>query len=116
MSQAILIKFGDNDFGGAFMHAMEQLHTKKFIYDLTKEKIAFIFSEVLFSSYLIAQNNLAYNGFENLDASCIENTKDYLKIQPEQILQGAEADSEFLKAEWQNSEWFYMTPYGYSSV
>jgi len=116
MSKAILIKFGDNDFCNTFMHAMQQLHTKEFIYNLTKEKIAFIFSEVLFGSYLIAQNNLEYNGLENLDESYVNRMKNYLKIQPEQILQGAEADWEFSKSEWENSEWFYMTPYGFSSI
>jgi hypothetical protein len=116
MTQAILIKFGDNDFHNAFMHAMSQLHTREFIYGLSKEKISFIFSEVLFSSYLIAQNNLEYNGLENLDEKYILHIKDYLKISPEDIFVGESADSEFSKTHWQNGDWFYMNPYTFSSI
>jgi len=106
MQKIILIKFGDNDFYKTFIHAMEQLHKKDFIYDLNKKQIAFVFSEVLFTSYIIAQNNLAYNGLEKLDEKYIERMKGYFKLKPSKILTG----DEVVVNEWDNSESFYMTP------
>jgi len=114
MKKAILIKFGDNDFHRTFMHAMEQLHKKDFIYELSKEKIAFVFSEILFASYLVAQNNLEYNGLQNLDSNYIKRIKEYLVIKPSKVYTGDNALK--LLMEWDNGDSYYMTPYDFGTA
>ncbi len=110
----IAIKFGDNDFFNCFYGILETIkNAREWNNETTecKDELCKIINEISYGIYLLYQNSFKYNK-ESTGESC-EDTKNYLKIKPEQILINKEVDAYLLLNDWDNGETFIFDSEGY---
>jgi len=109
--RSLAINFGDNDFHSACSCLLKMLkvaheHSDNFQNLTDKTKLCFIINQMLFGAYVSCQNVFEYNGLENMDADYISHMKEYLTVEPKNILINDEADFKIMHRN--NGEVFYI--------
>lgn len=109
MSNAILIRFGDNDFATTWLRVLESASSSPEFFKIKdKKKLAFMLSKAAAGMYVLHQNRCEYNGLENLDETDFKSTASYLEIDESRIYLDEEVDQYLISRDWDNSETFYV--------
>ncbi len=110
---AILIRFGDNDFYYTWTEVLKSAVNDKGIFQLKdKKKLAFIFSQAAWGMYCLHQNRCEYGGLEDFSEKHINNIKNFLTIKEDRILLDDEVANYFTEEGYfGNGEDFYVYEY-----
>lgn len=109
---AILIRFGDNDFYHTWSAVLQSATLSDKIFELKdKKKLAFIFSQAAWGMYCLHQNLCEYNGLQDYSEEYITHLKKYLTITEDMIKLDDEVGEYLSSVGYNNSSTFYVYEY-----
>lgn len=110
---AIMIRFGDNDFYYNWSAVLESASLSDKIFQIKdKKKLAFILSQAAWGMYCLHQNPCEYNGLEDYSEEYIPHMKEYLTLSEDRIKLDDEVVGEHLSSiGYNNSSTFYVYEY-----
>lgn len=109
---AILIRFGDNDFYYTWTAVLESATQSRDIFKLKdKKKLAFILSQSAWGMYCLHQNPCKHSGLEDFSEEHINHMKRYLTITEDRIKLDDEVGKYLSSIDDDNSATFYVYEY-----
>lgn len=109
---AMLIRFGDNDFYYTWTAVLESATQSRDIFKLKdKKKLAFILSQAAWGMYCLHQNQCEYNGLDDYSEEYITHMKEYLTLSEDRIKLDDEVGEHLSSVGYNDSSTFYVYEY-----